>query len=59
MERLTSVANSHSQSVDRLQVLEAQLEKVNNQKESLEAREKKAKEDASLVGLEVDAEVDA
>lgn len=59
MERLTSVANSHSQSVDRLQVLEAQLEKVNNQKESLEAREKKAKEDASLVGLEVDAEIDA
>lgn len=59
MERLTSVANSHSQSVDRLQVLEAQLEKVNSQKESLEAREKKAKEDASLVGLEVDAEVDA
>lgn len=59
MERLTSVANSHSQSMDRLQVLEAQLEKVNNQKESLEAREKKAKGDASLVGLEVDAEVDA
>lgn len=59
MERLTSVASSHSQSVDRLQVLEAQLEKVNSQKESLEAREKKAKEDASLVGLEVDAEVDA
>uniref|UniRef100_A0A671VFM8 Myosin VC n=1 Tax=Sparus aurata TaxID=8175 RepID=A0A671VFM8_SPAAU len=59
MERLTSVANSHSQSVDRLQVLEAQLEKVNNQKESLEAREKKAKEDASLTIAKLQKETDA
>ncbi|KAM8751307.1 unconventional myosin-Vc [Acanthopagrus schlegelii] len=59
MERLTSVANSHSQSVDRLQVLEAQLEKVNSQKESLEAREKKAKEDASLTIAKLQKETDA
>lgn len=52
MERLTSLANSHSQTVDRLQGLEAQLEKTTNQKASLEAREKKAKEDASLVSPE-------
>lgn len=55
MERLTSLANSHSQTVDRLQGLEAQLEKSTNQKASLEAREKKAKEDASLVSFEVDS----
>lgn len=55
VERLTSLANSHSQTVDRLHGLEAQLEKSTNQKASLEAREKKAKEDASLVSIEVDA----
>lgn len=55
VERLTSVANSHSQTVDKLQGLEAQLEKVTNQKTSLEAREKKAKEETGLVSLEVDA----
>lgn len=53
MERLTSEANGRSQATDRLQGLEAQLEKLTNQKTSLEAREKKSKEDASLVGLEV------
>uniref|UniRef100_A0A3Q1CJQ3 Myosin VC n=1 Tax=Amphiprion ocellaris TaxID=80972 RepID=A0A3Q1CJQ3_AMPOC len=56
MERLTSLANSHSQTVDRLQGLEAKLEKSSNQKASLEAREKKAKEDASLVSIEVNAQ---
>ena len=49
MERLTSLANTHSQTVDRLHGLETQLEKSSNQKASLEAREKKVKEDASLV----------
>ncbi|XP_062277204.1 unconventional myosin-Vc [Scomber scombrus] len=48
MERLTSLRNSHSQTVDKLQGLEAQLEKSYNQKASLEAREKKGKEDASV-----------
>lgn len=51
MERLTSEANGRCQTVERLQVLEAQLEKLSNQKASLEEREKKAKDDASLVSL--------
>lgn len=53
MERLTSEANARSQAVDRLQALEAQLEKVTNEKASWEARETKVKEDASLVGGDV------
>lgn len=53
MERLTSEANARSQAADRLQGLEKQLEKLTSQKASLEAREKKAKEDASLVSFEV------
>ena len=55
MERLSSLANSHSHTMDRLHGLEAQLEKLTNQKVSLEAREKKVKEDASQVSHEVDA----
>jgi len=55
MERLTSLANSHSQTVDRLHGLEAQLEKSTNLKASLEARGRKAKEDASLVSLLINA----
>uniref|UniRef100_A0A673CA31 Myosin VC n=1 Tax=Sphaeramia orbicularis TaxID=375764 RepID=A0A673CA31_9TELE len=51
MERLTSLANSHSQTVDRLHSLETQLEKSTNQNASLEAREKKVKEDTSLVSF--------
>lgn len=53
VERLTSLATSHSQTVDKLQGLEAKLEKSTNQKASLEAREKKVKEDASVVSPEV------
>lgn len=53
VERLTSLANTHSQTVDRLQILETQMNKVINQKASLESREKKVKEDASLVSFEV------
>ncbi|XP_047451958.1 unconventional myosin-Vc [Mugil cephalus] len=59
MERLTSLANSHSQTVDRLQVLETQLEKSTNQKASLEAREKKVKEDASLTIVQLRKELEA
>ncbi|XP_049429133.1 unconventional myosin-Vc isoform X1 [Epinephelus fuscoguttatus] len=59
MERLTSLANSHAQTVDRLQVLEVQLEKSTNQKASLEAREKKAKEDASVTTAQLKKEIDA
>ncbi|KAL7402977.1 hypothetical protein ABVT39_022805 [Epinephelus coioides] len=59
MERLTSLANSHAQTVDRLQVLEVQLEKSTNQKASLEAREKKVKEDASVTTAQLKKEIDA
>lgn len=52
MERLTSEANARAQAGDRLQGLEAKLEKLTNEKASLEAREVKAKEDANLVGYE-------
>lgn len=52
MERLTSEANARSQAVERLQGLEARLEKSTNEKASLEARQAKAKEDANLVGCE-------
>ncbi|XP_042351955.1 unconventional myosin-Vc isoform X2 [Plectropomus leopardus] len=59
MERLTSLANSHSHTVDRLQVVETQLEKSTNQRASLEAREKKAKEDATLTTAQLKKEIDA
>uniref|UniRef100_A0A667Z528 Myosin VC n=1 Tax=Myripristis murdjan TaxID=586833 RepID=A0A667Z528_9TELE len=52
VERLTSLANSHSQAVERVQSLEAQLEKSASKRASLEAKELKAKEDASLVSKE-------
>ncbi|XP_075883469.1 unconventional myosin-Vc [Nelusetta ayraudi] len=59
MERLTSEANARSQSVDRVQGLEVQLEKVTNLKASVEARERKAKEDASLQVVQLQKEVAA
>lgn len=49
MERLTSEANARSQAVERLQALEAKLVKLTTEKASWEARETKAKEEASLV----------
>ncbi|XP_029952610.1 unconventional myosin-Vc isoform X2 [Salarias fasciatus] len=59
MERLTSLANSNSQTVDRLQSLEVQLEKSTSQRASLEAREKKAKEEAGLTIAELQKKIDA
>ncbi|XP_056138617.1 unconventional myosin-Vc [Lampris incognitus] len=59
MERLTSLASSHSQGLDKLQFLEAQLEKSNSEKMSLEAKEKKAKEDASLAIAQLQTERNA
>ncbi|XP_029993436.1 unconventional myosin-Vc [Sphaeramia orbicularis] len=59
MERLTSLANSHSQTVDRLHSLETQLEKSTNQNASLEAREKKVKEDTSLALAQLQTQIDA
>nr|XP_061825669.1 unconventional myosin-Vc-like isoform X1 [Nerophis lumbriciformis] len=58
VERLTSLASSHSQTLDRLQALETQLKKSTNQKASLEAREKKIKEDASLKMTTLQSEID-
>lgn len=59
MEKLTSEANARSQAVDRLQGLEAKLEKLTNEKASLEARGKKVKEEASQVSGEVWARLGA
>uniref|UniRef100_A0A3Q3WH83 Uncharacterized protein n=1 Tax=Mola mola TaxID=94237 RepID=A0A3Q3WH83_MOLML len=52
MERLTSEANGRCQTVERLQVLEAQLEKLSNQKASLEEREKKLQKEADALRVE-------
>ncbi|XP_075998597.1 unconventional myosin-Vc isoform X2 [Genypterus blacodes] len=57
VERLTSLASSHSQSMDKLHSLEAQLEKSTNQKVSVEAKEKKAREDASVVIAQLQKEL--
>lgn len=51
VERLTSLASTHSQSLDKLHSLEAQLEKSTHLKVSVEAKEKKAREEASVVSL--------
>ncbi|TKS73568.1 Unconventional myosin-Vc [Collichthys lucidus] len=59
MERLTSLANSHAQNMDRVQGLEAQMEKLTNQKASLEAKEKKGKEDTTLIIAQLQKETHA
>ncbi|KAM9753749.1 unconventional myosin-Vc [Menidia menidia] len=59
MERLTSLANSHSQTQERLQGLEAQLEKSTNLKASLEASERKARDDAGLTIAQLQKEIQA
>ncbi|CAB1331851.1 unnamed protein product [Coregonus sp. 'balchen'] len=46
-ERLTGLAGSHAQGLDKLHCLEAQLGKSAAEKASLEDREKKSKEDAT------------
>ncbi|XP_068168579.1 unconventional myosin-Vc [Antennarius striatus] len=58
VERLTSVATAHSQSMERLQGLEGQLEKLTNQKASVEARETKAKENADLIIAQLQKETE-
>ncbi|XP_029377906.1 unconventional myosin-Vc [Echeneis naucrates] len=58
VERLTSLANTHSQTMDRLQGVEAQLGKSASQKASLEAREKKVKEDAFLTISQLQKEIE-
>ncbi|KAM7414757.1 hypothetical protein PAMA_019527 [Pampus argenteus] len=59
MERLRSLASSHSQTTDRLQVLESHMEKSSKQKATLEAREKKVKEDAVLAIAQLQNEIGA
>ncbi|XP_028306727.1 LOW QUALITY PROTEIN: unconventional myosin-Vc [Gouania willdenowi] len=59
MERLTSLANSNSQTVDKLQGLESQLEKSTNQRLTLEARERKANEEASMTIAQLQKEVES
>ncbi|XP_063052542.1 unconventional myosin-Vc isoform X2 [Engraulis encrasicolus] len=49
MERLTGLANSHSQGLDKVQLLEAELKKSANEKVSLEKQEKKNKEEANQI----------
>ncbi|KAG7240324.1 hypothetical protein INR49_027017 [Caranx melampygus] len=58
VERLTSLANTHSQTVERLQGLEAQLERSTSQKATLEVREKKVKEDATLKIAQIQKEME-
>lgn len=53
MERLTNLASSNSQTVDRLQSVEVQLERLTTQKASVEEKGRKAKEEASLVSSEI------
>lgn len=49
MERLTSLASTHSHTMDRVHGLEAQLQKSAGEKVSLESKQKKAKEYSSQV----------
>ncbi|CAJ1056489.1 unconventional myosin-Vc isoform X3 [Xyrichtys novacula] len=59
VERLTSLATTHSQTVDKLLGLEANLEKTTHLKASVEAREKKAKEEAGLTIVQLQKDMDA
>ncbi|XP_013869026.1 unconventional myosin-Vc [Austrofundulus limnaeus] len=58
MERLTNLANSNSQTVDRLQSVEVQLERLTTQKASLEEKGRKAKEEASLTIARLQKEIE-
>ncbi|KAK5619473.1 Unconventional myosin-Vc [Crenichthys baileyi] len=59
MERLTSLASTHSQTMERLHSQKAQLEKLTNLKASLEEREKKAREEASVTINQLQKQVEA
>ncbi|XP_036004480.1 unconventional myosin-Vc [Fundulus heteroclitus] len=59
MERLTSLASTHCQTVEKLHSQEAQLEKLTNLKASLEAREKKTREEANLTINQLQKQVEA
>ncbi|XP_036399627.1 unconventional myosin-Vc isoform X2 [Megalops cyprinoides] len=59
LERLTGLASAHAQDMDKLQRLEADLSKSANERTSLEEREKKAKEDANQVIVQLQAQNDS
>ncbi|XP_034540965.1 unconventional myosin-Vc isoform X2 [Notolabrus celidotus] len=59
VERLTTLATSHSQTVDKLRGLEVNLEKTTHLKASVEAREKKAKEEAGVAITSLRKDLDA
>ncbi|XP_076847044.1 unconventional myosin-Vc isoform X2 [Brachyhypopomus gauderio] len=58
MERLTSLANTHAQSLDRIQALEVELSKASNERVSIEEREKKGKEETNQVLAQLRSERD-
>lgn len=50
MERLTSLANAHAQGLDKVQSLEVELSKSASERQSVEEKEKKRKEESNQVG---------
>uniref|UniRef100_UPI0037E98C11 unconventional myosin-Vc n=1 Tax=Semicossyphus pulcher TaxID=241346 RepID=UPI0037E98C11 len=59
LERLTTLATTHSQTMEKLQGVEVKLEKSTNLKASVEAREKKAQEEADVVTAKLQKEINA
>ncbi|KAJ8340437.1 hypothetical protein SKAU_G00350700 [Synaphobranchus kaupii] len=55
LERLTGLATAHTHDVDKLQRLEAELSRSANEKTSLEERERRSKEDANQVIIQLQA----
>ncbi|XP_062404048.1 unconventional myosin-Vc [Sardina pilchardus] len=56
MERLTGLANAHSQGLDKLQALEAELSKSANDRVSVEKQEKRNKEAANQMITQLQAQ---
>ncbi|KAM9496362.1 unconventional myosin-Vc [Clarias gariepinus] len=58
MERLTSLANAHAQGLEKVQSLEMELSKAANEKQYIEEREKRSKEESSRVIAQLQEERD-
>ncbi|KAJ8391649.1 hypothetical protein AAFF_G00087900 [Aldrovandia affinis] len=56
LERLTGLSSTHAHDVEKLHRLEAELSRSANEKTSLEEREKKSKEDANQVIVQLQAQ---
>ncbi|KAL2093412.1 hypothetical protein ACEWY4_010724 [Coilia grayii] len=56
MEKLSGLANAHSQGLDKVQLLEAELKKSANERLALEKQEKRNKEEANQVISELQAQ---